>query len=295
MHAHVTHLFMLVYVLTMRTFPAMFLDQMKAACESSAIFGVFFWSWLIVGFFLLINIFICIIIDAYITAKNQIDSKMGMHEELAIMFNDWWSSFRCAFVCVCVCVCVCIRALYCAWLCICMRTLQDADRRVGRQAGRQIEACTSYCLIHCECCRMPSSQYMSDAALLKILKEKQMGLPSTYQLREVSICVFACVVRRPIGAARRIFSYSAEVEISRLGGIFQTAGKDIQNDRCSVKLASVPKGVLHLLEGGYPGLGHPPSPGVALCRRVPARRGIVASAGYGAHCAMDVDFAGVLA
>jgi hypothetical protein len=54
---------------------------------------------------LLINIFICIIIDAYITAKNQIDSKMGMHEELAIMFNDWWSSFRCAFVCVCVCVC----------------------------------------------------------------------------------------------------------------------------------------------------------------------------------------------
>jgi hypothetical protein len=62
-----------------------------------------------------------------------------------------------------------------------------------------------------------------------------------------------------------------------------------------VKLASVPKGVLHLLEGGYPGLGHPPSPGVALCRRVPARRGIVASAGYGAHCAMDVDFAGVLA
>jgi len=95
---------MRVYVLTMRTFPAVFLDQMKAACENSVIFGVFFWSWLIVGYFLLINVFICIIIDAYIIAKEQNDSKMGVHEEMAIIFNDWWKSFRC--VCVCVCVCI---------------------------------------------------------------------------------------------------------------------------------------------------------------------------------------------
>jgi len=130
---------------------------------------------------------------------------------------------------------------------------------------------------------------MSDAALLKILKEKQMGLPSTYQLREVSICVFACVVRRPTGAARRIFSFSAEVEIPRLGGISQTAGKEIQNDLCSVKLAFIFSKAVTLAWGirlrrvlpfveGFP-------PGGVLSHRL----------GMGAHCAMDVDFAGVRA
>lgn len=187
-------------MLTVRTFPATFLDQMKAACESSAIFGLFFWSWLIVGVFLLINIFICIIIDAYIAAKNQIDVKMGMHEEVAIIFNDWWKSFRCVFVYMFVCACVNMSIV----LRLVVYLHAEADMRVGMQAGRQIEACTSYFLIHCDCCRLPSSHYMSDAALLNIMKEKQMGLPSTYQLREVSTCVFACVVRWPIGAASPI-------------------------------------------------------------------------------------------
>ena len=75
---------------------------MQEACQNELFFYLFIWSWIIVGFFLLINIFIAIVIDSYVNVKEQNDSKVGMHEELSIMFTDWWKSIR--YVCVCLCV-----------------------------------------------------------------------------------------------------------------------------------------------------------------------------------------------
>ena len=79
---------------TMRAHPGVFYAQMVEACQNEFFVLMFIWSWIIVGFFLLINIFIAIVIDSYINVKEQNNSKVGMHEELSIMFTDWWKSVR---------------------------------------------------------------------------------------------------------------------------------------------------------------------------------------------------------
>jgi hypothetical protein len=67
-----------------------FWEQMEHACDYT-FFSLFIWSWIIVGFFLLINIFIAIVIDSYINVKEENTSRTGMHEELSMMMTDWYS------------------------------------------------------------------------------------------------------------------------------------------------------------------------------------------------------------
>ncbi len=45
-----------------------FFDQMKHAADDIP-FQIFVWGWIVIGFFLLINIFISIIIDSYVSCK----------------------------------------------------------------------------------------------------------------------------------------------------------------------------------------------------------------------------------
>ena len=72
---------------------AVFWDQMEHACNEFY-FNMFVWSWIIVGFFLLVNIFIAIVIDSYVNVKEQNESKVGMHEEISAMLVDWWKTVR---------------------------------------------------------------------------------------------------------------------------------------------------------------------------------------------------------
>ena len=78
-------------VLVMDT--GVFYGQMEHA-STFVCFQIYIWSWLVVGFFLLINIFIAIVIDAYVAVKEENTSKLGMHEELTMMFHDWYNSMK---------------------------------------------------------------------------------------------------------------------------------------------------------------------------------------------------------
>ena len=70
-----------------------FWDQMSHAA-SYDLFQFYIWGWVILGFFLLINIFMAIIIDSYIAMKEENDSKVGMHEEVMMMLSDYWKGLR---------------------------------------------------------------------------------------------------------------------------------------------------------------------------------------------------------
>jgi hypothetical protein len=73
--------------------PGAFWEQMKHA-SGEGLFEFFVWGWVIVGFFLLINIFLAIIIDSYIKMKEENDSKITMAEEIKLVFMDWYKSIR---------------------------------------------------------------------------------------------------------------------------------------------------------------------------------------------------------
>ena len=68
-----------------------FYEQMLHACNEEAML-IYIWSWIFVGFFLLLNIFLAIVIDAYIAAKTNLVSKLGMHEEVGSMLVDFYNS-----------------------------------------------------------------------------------------------------------------------------------------------------------------------------------------------------------
>lgn len=48
--------------------PGVFYEQMQQAAHPVT-FQIFVWGWIVIGFFLLVNIFISIIIDSYVTCK----------------------------------------------------------------------------------------------------------------------------------------------------------------------------------------------------------------------------------
>jgi len=86
--------FMLLFDIILAMDTGVFWDQMIHASSNALFFHFYIWSWIIVGFFLLINIFLAIVIDAYMAAKEAESSKLGMHVELGLMWNDWWKSMR---------------------------------------------------------------------------------------------------------------------------------------------------------------------------------------------------------
>lgn len=48
--------------------PGVFFEQMQQAADPFT-FQIFVWGWVVIGFFLLVNIFISIIIDSYVNCK----------------------------------------------------------------------------------------------------------------------------------------------------------------------------------------------------------------------------------
>mmetsp|Transcript_40849 Transcript_40849/g.83567 ORF Transcript_40849/g.83567 Transcript_40849/m.83567 type:complete len:1272 (-) Transcript_40849:1118-4933(-) len=65
-----------------------FYEQMAHAAPGWA-FHMYLWSWLILAFFLLINIFLAILVDSYATLKSQADVTTGVHTELMELGWDW--------------------------------------------------------------------------------------------------------------------------------------------------------------------------------------------------------------
>jgi hypothetical protein len=79
--------------------PGVFYGQMQQAADDFT-FQVFLWGWNVVGFFLLINIFISIIIDAYVTCKEVCTTWNALsverhNAELMLSFLSWSTTTIC--------------------------------------------------------------------------------------------------------------------------------------------------------------------------------------------------------
>jgi len=139
--------FMLLFDIILVMDTGVFWQQMTHACANSLFFHLFIWSWIIVGFFLLINIFLAIVIDAYIAVKEEDTSKLGMHEELGYMFNDWWKSHRFLYA-------------------TCEHTQTNARPRTHRQTHihtrARVQLCTHY-----------AHSYITGATLFAVLQQKK--------------------------------------------------------------------------------------------------------------------------